>query len=42
MAHTHPLNYYLVYCPISMVLHWVGRMREEKLLRHEERGRCLQ
>jgi len=29
MGHTHALNYYLVYCPITMVVHFIARRKKD-------------
>jgi len=41
--HTHSLNYYLVYCPLVMVMGVVGgmRMRFHLMEKREERGRGI-
>jgi hypothetical protein len=30
MSHTHPLNYYLVYCPVAILVHWVGAKKRHQ------------
>jgi len=29
MGHSHPLNYYLVYCPVAMVVHFIAKRKKE-------------